>query len=268
MSESKSAYRTYGYHHKFWLQILGDHCRMIKGRLHADEKELLETADKGIESADQALALARDQNGSFEVKVAREVLDYVVSFKKVILSHILENSVKITLPPTFINHMLNEAERYEELIAAEEKNEEVPRLHVLDQHKLWLKDGEGHAQAIKDELDPVEALHKKTFCKSKKEFCDLYAKTEEFIGYLRTGTSDFPALRLLNRDAELKTQLFVNMLKEVQELKDQGAILTITDPLVLDHMLREEAYYLEGIADSLETEVVDPVYDPLAPRKE
>jgi len=61
---------------------------------------------------------------------------------------------------------------------------------------------------------------------------------------------------------------FINLLKQLQSLKKEGTILTMSSPLELDHMLREEAYYMHSVAYTLDLSSLDPQYNPIGQRKE
>ena len=263
--EAKSGFSDFLWHHRYWLQIIGDHARMAEARLAPSEVVNIKDAQMLRRVADDLLARARA--GSLTVGETNELVNMSITFKKTLIAGILENKISINMTATFANHMLNEEERYVAIIVQQQNGRPNPFFHILDDHKLWLKDAEGHADALKTELDPVEMKYRKELKKNKEEFAGLSAKTEEFIGYLRSGVADFPALSRLSSDAELQTRLFVTLLKELQSLKESGHIVTMSDPLEYDHMLREEAYYLESIYHKYAMPSTG-VYDPVGPRVE
>lgn len=87
-----------------------------------------------------------------------------------------------------------------------------------------------------------------------------------YNGYTRTGTCDFNALKILNiHSAKIMTE-FKKVLKELQEAVSEKKVLGRISPLILDHMYREECYYLTKL--SMVSEVEAPECDPREPRIE
>jgi len=86
------------------------------------------------------------------------------------------------MPPTFINHMVNEIEEYlfilEQIIQNREK-----KANALHYHLLWLSDGFGHADSISSNLDFTEKLLINEARCFSQSFEDLYLKAIEFTGY-------------------------------------------------------------------------------------
>lgn len=263
MAERKEGYRSYNYHHRVWCEILGDHCRMIGNALVSSEKKYLESTMNCRQLADNALKAA--QANELSAKNAQDLLMKVVSLKKSLLADMLRNKVSINMTPVFISHMLNEAGRYETLINAELAGKEVPRFHVLEEHRLWILDAKGHADSLKQQLDGTEMLDLKELKLIRDKFGHLYDAAQ---GYTRSGVYDFPAITTLTNQCRNEMIIFTDMLKELLELKKSGMELAMIDPLIFDHMLRESAYYLEGIADSMGEVPEENVYDPTSKRIE
>jgi hypothetical protein len=169
----------------------------------------------------------------------------------------------IELPPTFINHMLNELEEYL-CILNFIMTKSIPMANPVHYHLLWLLDGAGHGTAIGNSLDDVEKKLKEKSRSFTRDFEDLYQKAVEMAGYLRTKQKDFSALNRFNIEAEKKMMEFVKFLEDIEKLKLEKELLGTINPLMPDHMLREECYYLTKLSSV--SEVAQPGCDPARPR--
>lgn len=240
------------FEHRFWLQILGDHSRFIYNALSPKETEDIKTARQFIESFDRLLesarAAANHANLTALTQEALSLTNQLRSFKLSILERLILGKVTIGLTPTFINHMVNELEEYLRILNALRLGEGVPRFEALHHDLLWLPDAAGHAAAIASDLDSVE---KRLIEKSQKfevHFQQFYLKSIEMAGYMRTQLRDFPAFRKFHKDIDLEMKLFVSFLRELEEMELSAEVLDRIMPLIPDHMMREECYYLTKLA--------------------
>lgn len=188
------------------------------------------------------------------------------AFKLDILSRQLAGKVNVMLTPTFFNHMVNELEEYVRILQALNAGQPVPRFDPLHHDLLWLTDAAGHAGAIAADLDMVEKRLIARSRKFKKHFEGLYLKAIEMAGYMRTNLRDFPAFRRFHVDIDLEMRLFIQFLSEIEEMELTSEVLDRIAPLMPDHMMREEWYYLKKLAVS--GLVPAPNGDPAKPRVE
>jgi hypothetical protein len=133
-------------------------------------------------------------------------------------------------------------------------------------HLLWLLDAAGHAGGIENNLDLAEKKLKEISKTFMNQFQDYYLKAVEFAGYIRTNLHQFPALIRLNKEVELEMSLFLEFLRELEEMRLTKEALGALSPLMADHMAREELYYLLKLSQV--SEVKPPSGDPSKPRKE
>ena len=258
------------FEHRFWLQILGDHSRMLFNALGPGEREEICKAQGFIRLFDNLLAVARkDSLTSAEIgqltMTSFNSAQEIRSFKLHIMKKQLIASIIIDFPPTFLNHMVNEVEEYLFILQNIMQNR-LPVVNPVHHHLLWLLDGSGHAYAIAGSLDPVEKKYMQKSEEFAKNFDDLYLKAVEFCGYMRTNLSHFPALDQLNKEADKKMTAFKDFLEELEKLIASKKVLGSLYPLILDHMYREECYYLTKLASV--SEVKPPDCDPNKPRVE
>lgn len=216
---------------QFWHLVFEDHILFIYDALGKGEVELIETV--------KAL-----YNNAVDYDEIEANIPAIMDLKREILARILTKSIDISLDATFLNHMINEGE------AALN-----PSTHVLQDHKLWLLDAEGHLTTIKKMLDPVEKVVIRELKNSCKQFKLLFTKTLEFIGYLRSGLYDFPALQSLTDGAQVQLDIYFELLRHISASVQNGQVLGHIKPLMLDHMLREQSFYLHKLGLNSELKV-------------
>ncbi|UED78533.1 DUF2935 domain-containing protein [Lysinibacillus sp. CD3-6] len=246
------------FEHSFWLEILKDHSNFIHDSLYPSETEDINKAASFMQQFSQLLAFAKSINSpdvsiSFSVSIA-ETVEQFKQFKFSILRRQLSGDIGIHLAPTFVNHMVNELEEYQNVLSYLKKGEVPPIFHELHHHLLWLLDASGHAGTINDELDGVEKRLKEKSHMFTKHFEHFYLKAVELTGYLRSNVTSFPALTRFNRDVEIEMTLFKTFLRELEEMEIGAEVLGTFTALMADHMWREEQYYLAKLAQSVKDE--------------
>ncbi|GAA0325888.1 DUF2935 domain-containing protein [Bacillus carboniphilus] len=255
------------FEHAFWLQVLGDHARFILDSLPTKQKEDVELATYFRQQYDQLLGAIRSQpdvNINEVTTYAEQITHKFRDFKLSIIRRHVSGNITIHLPPTFINHMVNELEEYLNVIHYLKQQQAPPIFHELHHHLIWLLDAAGHAGAISDNLDAVEKRLKAKSDTFTKHFEQFYLKAVELTGYLRANIDSFPALNRMNREVKLEIELFRTFLHEIEELELTEEMLGTFSGLMADHMAREECYYLMKVAES--TGQNDPQCDPTKPR--
>jgi hypothetical protein len=254
----------------FWLQILGDHSRFIHDSLAPSETKYIEVANSFKVHFDQLLASSKalgDESSLLDLlQEAKNTSEKIRSFKLILIKEHLVGKIKISLPPTFINHMVNEVEEAIRNFDYLAKGEIPPVVHPLHHDLLWLMDAAGHAGSINSNLDQVENQLKHKGQKFSKDWEGFYLKAVELAGYLRTNILEFPALTKFHQDVGLEMAIFKCFLNELEEMELKKEILGTLSPLMADHMAREECYYLKKLS---ETTIIDtPQCNPAKPRTE
>lgn len=240
------------YEHRFWLQILGDHGRFILSTLSPLEAQDVAKAQTFIAAFDRLLEQARRAAaGSDASALNQSAYEWTVALRKFkldLLERAILGKIQIMLTPTFINHMVNELEEYLRIVTELVAGKPVPEFDALHHDFLWLPDAAGHAAAIAADLDSVEKpmIHKSQ--QFEVHFQQLYMKSIEMAGYMRTQLKDFPAFRRLHKEVDMEMKLFVGFLNELEELELTAEVLDRISPLMPDHMMREECYYLTKLA--------------------
>lgn len=255
------------FENRFWLQVLGDHARFIFNALSPSETERIHKSIYFIKAFDELLSISRKPLDEKRMQdLNKKALDYAKEirvFKLSLIKEHLVGDIAIELPPTFLNHMVNEVEEYiyvlNELIEGK-----IPAQHPLHYHEIWLPDAAGHAGAIQCGLDSTENELRKESKQFARIFDELFIKAFEYKGFLRTGLDAFPALTRFNLQVDEKIKFFMKFLTEIQKLRSKKMALGTISVLIANHMFREECYYL--IKLSRVSEVSAPDCDPTAPR--
>lgn len=258
------------FEHKFWLQILGDHARFIYNALSPQAVSDIQQAAGYISLFDQLLEHSRQNPSDQELaNLTQEAFQQAQCFRQFkldLLQRRLDYTIKLDLPPTFINHMVNEIEEYLRILHFLAAGQLPPPVNPLHHHLLWLPDAEGHAATIACELDPVEKNLIQTSENFMIQFQDYSIKAREISGYMRTCLANFPALDRFNRQVDREIGLFAAFLRDLTTLIQSQMVLSTLLPLLPDHMIREECYYLTKLAHV--SGISAPDCDPTKPRVE
>lgn len=255
----------------FWVQIMGDHSRFIKGSLMPDASNLVMVAENFIHLFDKLLDKVRQgSNINHDGDLIGEITTGVLSlreFKRELLSERLRNLPSTSLTPTFYNHMLNELERFLTVLTVGTP-EGLTKENILGEHLLWSLDASGHAAALAGDLDKVEYCLRAEAKKFIKYFDELYIKAVELTGYYRSNPPVVqPVLEAFNLEIVKVMQDFMGYLDEIKEKIINNRVLSRLSPLIPDHMYREECYYLHKVAGS-QPGIPKPECDPGRPRVE
>jgi hypothetical protein len=257
------------FEHQFWLQILGDHSRFLLNSFSPKEVSFIEQANRFKNLFDSLLKKSKQLLSEEELFIlnnhAYDAAMKIREFKLDIIDRQITDKITISLPPTFINHMVNEVDEYI-FVLTRLMEGDVPNIGSIHLNLLWLPDGAGHASNIASGLDMTEKELIKESNQYSKEFDNLYLRTIEYNGYTRTGICNFPALDSLNNNVDKTMSCFKEFLNELKRGIIEKKILGTLVPLVPDHMFREECYYLMKL--SMVSNIKKPECDPAKPRVE
>lgn len=258
------------FEHRFWLQILGDHSSFIWNALSPKETQSIQTAQQFKQSFDTLLEFSRRSLTEGELMMLNQqalaLTKQLRMFKLDLLKRMLTGKLTIGLTPTFINHMVNELDEYWRILNELVAGRPVPRYDAIHHDLLWLLDASGHAATISSDLDAVESRLLEKSQRFEIHFNLFYLKSIEMAGYMRTQLQDFPAFRKFHSDVNIEMKLFMAFLQELEDMELSAEVLDRLSPLIPDHMMREECYYLTKLAQ-LDL-VPDPNCDPTKPRIE
>jgi len=232
----------------FWTGIMRDHAQFIYNSLTVSEAEMIQKVDafKQLFTKLQ-VDVSKNPVTNELITQAKSLLGKFISLKKTILERLMSCKIGIGLSPSFLNHMINEAFEFYRIL--ETKKDVNPVLETLRFHKVWLPDASGHAQFVASQLDGIESTYIMISLDYVQTFDQFFKKAYEmYIMFERTSLND-GGISKLNEDVKRVVSDFIGFLGDVEENR-KGCSLYATgtfEPLVLDHMIREEKYYLEHI---------------------
>jgi hypothetical protein len=232
----------------FWSGIMRDHAEFFLISLSHRETEFIRAAqfykDAFTSIRDSASASPIE---ALIINVTPLLLNFI-NFKRLAVRKLLQCDIELGHPPSFINHMINEAmEFYRDLCTMNTGVSMSPAAQNIQLHKIWLPDASGHAASIAAELDPTETMLIKEAEEFKKVFSNLFVKATELGLMLERACLDNSSLEWLNKEVEKKINEFICFLDKVRELREHCKALGTFKPLIPDHMIREETYYLNEI---------------------
>jgi hypothetical protein len=232
----------------FWLRIMGDHARLIKASLLPGDANPVMVAENFREIFDRLVEKLK--NDRRELEFCNEILTTVISFrefKRELLGESLRNNEVTSFSPSVYHHMLNELEEFLKVI--QDLQSDTPLYdNILACHLLWISDAAGHAALMQSVLDKMEYRYRDEAKAFENAFDKIYLAGVTIAGFFRcdalTAQSKLEAYTCGN--AGLIGE-FMGFLREIKAQAEQNRLTGNVSPLIPDHMLREERYYLQKI---------------------
>lgn len=253
---------------QFWLQIMGDHAIIIYENLAPLEAKEIQRAQEFLWRYTDLLDEARKDLPEDQVKkLIENALNATLDFRDYklnLLTRMLTDVLRTTLTTAIVNHFVNEDNEYIYILGLYKDNT-VPKFHPIHYNLFWLRDGFAHANFIENFISfPYVELRREASAFIPK-LQALYNKALQFSEYLRTGLKDFPAMNQLSKDAYEQDRQLAEFIVDLEIKIEKKEVVMPLMILMLDHMYREECYYLTQLASV--TGLQSPACDPAAPRK-
>jgi hypothetical protein len=178
----------------------------------------------------------------------------------------ISEKVILSLRPSFLNHIVNDAEQYIDRLNLY-INDHVPDLGPAGVNLTWLLNIYVNTMTLEDGLDATAFDHyKRSAMEFGNTFLDLYFKAYVMNGLRRCGLDDFPALASLSDDVEVQMIKFAEFIVDLIGLMENKKVLGNITILYLDNFYRQLCYYMTELSTVSKVNV--PVCDPASPRKE
>jgi hypothetical protein len=183
----------------FWTTIMRDHAEFFLFSLSSREKEYINKAEYFKNIFINMENNAKRKQSSNYIRPSIDYLNNIeltleqfLEFKLDILRQLLLVNIELNLPPTFVNHMINELMRFYNELEDIKENKEIETVkEIMKLHKLWLPDASGHAASIAADLDPTEKELIKEAHYFENTFNELHIKALELNKMLdRTNLKD------------------------------------------------------------------------------
>jgi hypothetical protein len=228
----------------FWLRLFKDHSQFIMGTLVPGEVAFMTQAQQFMNIFDTLLV--QNEAGCLKPEDAMQAVCQFRNYKQGIANMLLIGQVVINLPPGALKEMLDEVDAYLAILCGTQPMNEAEFL--LHQHRLWLPNMAAHAALAASQLDPSETIFFNRFEHFHMTFHELQLKAEELMHLLKNCPSMVPPLAYLTKQSTDLTREFYAWLEQYKSLRSTGQVMAITPPLLIDHFMREAAYYLEKIS--------------------
>ena len=159
------------------------------------------------------------------------LIQNLIRFKTNILNNVLSCKIYTTNYPLLINHIINEAKMYYNLLSKIEKKEPFDRNYIYEQELFWNNIMKEHAEFIRGLLDPTE---KELIIDANKYAKEYEAIIEHFNNYQNN----------LKNISLNETINFRNFKIAGEEGILDCKIKSIIVPLLADHVLREANHFI------------------------
>lgn len=162
---------------------------------------------------------------------SKNLLEDVIDFKKKLLSLVLECKLALMLYPEMLEHVIEEAELYMEILKCL-MHRELPTRILCDELNFWNHIMEEHAEFIDGMLDPTEEELKE----ASEEFAEQFEKLIE-------DSINSTDKQIIKKSLDATTEI-----RDFKKAATVGLleckIKSIIPPLLADHVLREANHYL------------------------
>lgn len=162
------------------------------------------------------------------------LLNQIIKFKQVVLKRANECQMFTTCYPLLIEHMLREAQKYQDTLVRIQKREKV---NLYDQEVFWNQQMREHAQFIRGLLDPTE----EDLILTADKYADEYRKI------IDNSATDLENLTLASLEETLNFKSF-------KEAGNDGIlnckIKSIIMPILADHVLREANHFVRILKEA------------------
>ena len=251
------------FENRFWLRIMDDHLFIILDALNYREKDEIAAVRSLIKIFNDLLARVWEPLTDHQLQVlnreAFKAVQDIRQFKLRLLKRQLTGSIAMDITSGLTSRLINEAEYYLDILAAFLQNKEFI-IQPIQLHLLWLIDASGHAEIISNGFNYSNTDLKTITGFYQKEFINLYIRADEMKGFFRIGVKDFPSFDEFNDDVNQRLTEFTEFFVELNLKIVNDRVPSTVTSLVLDHMYREECYYLTEL--SKVSKIKAPACDP------
>ncbi len=251
------------FENRFWLRIMLDHLYIILNALNYRETEERGRAETLIKSYNAMLEKVWNTVTAEELRQLNEnafkATEQIRLYKLHLLTRQLRGDISIAISSDLISRLASEAECYLDILYLFLHDKKYV-IQPVPLHMLWLYDAAGHAVDVANGFNFSNTELKSKTLSYQTEFMFLYIRAAEMKGFIRTGIEDFPAFDQFNLDVSAKLTEFTEFFVDLNFKIIKGNVPTTVTSVMLDHMYREECYYLTQLAKI--SKIRAPVCDP------
>ena len=229
----------------FWTYILAEHA-MFQANAFSHKEESY------IAKAEEFNQIFKTYNGAIASKqsidlhaLENDTISFI-GFKKKIIANLLQHKVLINFSPSFINHMVNEADEFLSILrfgTCPDKTE-TPALYI----KTWLADASGHASTMAAFIDLAETPTIKRANSFKNMFDKLSKKASE-MNMISENLKTNVNLELLKEEVTETLNEFIQFCITTGKLLDKKQIMSVgtLSSDITNHFINEHQYFMHKI---------------------
>ncbi len=158
------------------------------------------------------------------------IVEDLIKFKQNILDKVLKGETYTFSYPLLIDHMIEEAKMYHDLLLKVQNKETVLSNFVFEQDMFWNTIMKEHAMFLRGLLDPTE----QKLINEANNYAIIYNNI--------INNTD---LSKLTSESIIRTDMFKKFNEEIYKGITDNKIKSIILPLLVDHMTREANYFLK-----------------------
>ncbi|MCL2285352.1 MAG: DUF2935 domain-containing protein [Firmicutes bacterium] len=229
----------------FWTYILAEHAMFQANAFSYKEEKYIAEAEK-FHNTFSIYNQAISANRSIDLHALENDTVSFISFKKKIIADLLQHSVLINFSPSFINHMVNEADEFLSILrfGTCPAKTENPTLYI----KTWLADASGHASTLSAFLDLVETPTIRRAQSFENIFDNLGKKASE-MSMIGENTQVNLNVELLKEEVTETLNDFIQFCITTGQLLDKKQIMAAgaLSSEITNHFVNEHHYFLHKI---------------------
>ncbi len=245
--------KPFSFESQFWLKVMGDHMRFINHALPPREEERAQQSEHFITLFDtlhaQSSEYLPDIAADRFFKTAFDSVQQARAYALSLLRAQISGGCRINISPAYMNQMVSEAEEYLRILSLHEAGGKN-NMHPIHHHLLWLMGFSLQADIINANLDATERELVRQCHRFMHKFDSLYLKSIQFMGFLRAGLIEFPALSRMNTEVKEQLRLFADFLMDLERSLENREVLGPLGRLQVNHMYREICYYATQISET------------------
>jgi len=229
----------------FWTYILAEHAMFQTNAFSHKEEEYITKAEQFNQIFTTYNQVAAS-NQSIDLHTLEIDTISFIDFKKKIIIDLLQHKVLIGFSPSFINHMVNEADEFLSILrfGTCPIKTEHPTMYI----KTWLADASGHASTLAAFIDLAETPTIRQAESFKNLFDALGKKTSE-MNMISENLKTNPNLELLKEEVTEALNKFIQFCITTGRLLDKQQIMsagTLSSDIT-NHFINEHQYFIHKI---------------------
>lgn len=252
----------------FWLRIMMEHALFLKLGLPCEEVERRKEAEKFQEMFKQLLeeaqALAMDPVPEKVLALAEESIKATMrlfAFKRKWLVMVITCKIGGFNFPLLIDHISREAQYFINKLKAliEGKMESVQDAIIIE-NVFWLRIMADHAKFIRSLLDQSERMFFMAADGFSDRFDQLFFQAKDLESMIKDKNiqEKVPTVFRFKEDAEAAAKNIRDFKMEARDLINACKVLSVINPLLADHVLREAEKFLDILEELNRRDIVPP----------